>query len=181
MNNPSIVRRHSEATARTYILLPVSPLWVYSTIAFSYLLSISRLSSFPWAPDFLAVTLVFWSIREARIMGLILPFLFGILMDVFGGTVLGQHALSYTCLCFCAHLLERRIPWFSTIGQAVHLLPIFLLTQVIVLFIRIWMGGAFPGWIWFAQSFSNALLWPIASFFLLIPQRRTQNKDDTPI
>ena len=44
MNKPSIVRRHSEATARTYILLPVSPLWVYSTIAVAYVLNISRLS-----------------------------------------------------------------------------------------------------------------------------------------
>ena len=133
MNKPSIVRRHSEATARTYILLPVSPLWVYSTIAVAYVLNISRLSAPVWAPDFLAVTLAFWSIREKRITGLLLPFLLGLLMDVFDSAVLGQHALSYTFLCYFANLLERRIPWFSSPGQALHLLPIFLLTQGIVL------------------------------------------------
>jgi rod shape-determining protein MreD len=154
---------------------------VYATIALAYVLNVSRLSSFPWAPDFLAVTLVFWTVREPRITGVLLPFLLGILMDVFDGAILGQHALSYMCLCFCAHLLERRIPWFTPVGQALHLLPIFLITQAIVLFIRYWMGGVFPGWIWFLQSFANALIWPIASHFLLMPQRRTQNKDDTPI
>jgi rod shape-determining protein MreD len=181
MNKPSIVRRHSEATARTYILLPVSPLWVYSTIAVAYVLNISRFSAPVWAPDFLAVTLAFWSIREKRITGLLLPFLLGLLMDVFDSAVLGQHALSYTFLCYFANLLERRIPWFSSPGQALHLLPIFLLTQGIVLFVSIWMGGEFPGWLWFTQSLTNALLWPIASYLLLIPQRRTQNRADTPI
>jgi rod shape-determining protein MreD len=102
-------------------------------------------------------------------------------MDVFDSAVLGQHALSYTFLCYFANLLERRIPWFSSPGQALHLLPIFLLTQGIVLFVSIWMGGEFPGWLWFTQSLTNALLWPIASYLLLIPQRRTQNRADTPI
>ncbi len=181
MNRPSIAMRHAEATARTYILQPVNPLWVYATVALGFLLSITRLSSFAWAPDFLAVTLVFWTVREPRVVGLFLPFALGILMDVFYGSVLGQHAMAYTCMCYCAHLLERRIPWFSPVGQALHVLPIFLLTQLIVLFIRMWMGGEFPGWIWFAQSFSNALIWPLAHFFLLIPQRRSQNKEDAPL
>lgn len=163
----------------TYILLPVSQVWVYTTIVVSWLLNISPLARPAWSPDFLALTLVFWNVREPRLLGMFVPFLFGILMDAYDGTVLGQHALVYTWLSYISIELQRRLPWFSLLGQTLHILPIFLGLQCFVLFLRLWLGGEFPGWSWFGESFFNAILWPVWSLILLWPQRRPQNKDDT--
>jgi len=45
--------------------------------------------------------------------------------------------------------------------------------------IRLMTGAAFPGWSYLINGFVEALLWPIASFLLLMPQRRAADPDDT--
>ena len=155
-----------------FVFSPPSRFWVYFTLIASWLLDISPISGHSFSPGFLALTITFWSVHEHRLVGMLLPFLFGLLIDVSHGIVLGQHALSYTVLSYGALLMQRRIPWFSHLGQALHVLPLFLAAQFVVLFIRLWLGGVFPGWTWFGQSFVTALLWPLWSMILVMPQRR---------
>jgi rod shape-determining protein MreD len=42
-----------------------------------------------------------------------LAFVFGLLMDVHEGALLGQHALAYTLLSFVAITIHRRLTWFG--------------------------------------------------------------------
>ena len=49
-------------------------------------------------PTSLALVLVFWNVHQPRRVGVGLAFVFGLLMDVHDGAVLGQHALAYTLL-----------------------------------------------------------------------------------
>ena len=168
---------NNSTTTNTAILSPANKGWMYLSIFLSWLINITPFSAPQWAPDFLALTLVFWSVREPRMFGMLTAFVFGLFMDVFDGTVLGQHSLAYVLLCYGAIAMHRRIPWFTPVGQILHILPLFLGMQAIVLFIRLWLGGVFPGWLWFSESFVNALLWPVWSLLLLIPQH-SRNKSD---
>lgn len=163
----------------TYILLPANPAWIYFTIIVSWILNISPPANTVWAPDFLMLSLLFWNVREPRTISMFVPFIFGLLMDVYDASVFGQHALAYTVLSYVAVSLQRRLPWFSLAGQTLHVLPIFLSMQALVMLVRLWLGGSFPGWDWFAQSFVSTALWPIWSVILTIPQRRSVYKDDT--
>ena len=54
---------------------------------------------FPW-PDFLAVILVFWNIYTPGKVSLLFAWSIGVIMDVYAGAFLGQHALFYSILCF---------------------------------------------------------------------------------
>jgi rod shape-determining protein MreD len=47
------------------------------------------------------------------------------------------------------------------------------------LVIRLVVSGKFPGWLYFAESFVAAALWPIATWILLAPQRRAIDRDET--
>jgi rod shape-determining protein MreD len=40
-------------------------------------------------------------------------------------------------------------------------------------------GGTYPGLLYFAGSLTTALLWPLATYVLLAPQRRPVNVDET--
>jgi rod shape-determining protein MreD len=74
--------------------------------------------------------------------------------------------------------LSRRILWFPLSYQAIHVLPMLLLTQVVMTVVRMIAGGAFPGILWFISAFTGGLLWYPITFILLLPQYRPVERDE---
>jgi len=158
------------------ILMPVR----ISTIVASFALALF-LSFLPWRdlrlmPDFVALTLCFWCIRQPRLVGLGIGWTLGLLADAGNGVLLGQHALAYSLLAFLSVWLSRRILWFGPALQALHVFLILLAAQAVALLVRIVSGNAFPGWPIIVGPIFGALLWPLVTWLLLLPQRRTQRE-----
>ncbi|MEY2953996.1 MAG: rod shape-determining protein MreD, partial [Pseudomonadota bacterium] len=89
----------------------------------------------------------------------------------------GQHALAYTVLSFLAITVHRRLLWFSVPSQALQVLPLFFAAHLIELSLRMLGRGIFPGWEVLLAPPAEALLWPVVSVLLLLPQRRAPNPD----
>jgi rod shape-determining protein MreD len=157
------------------LLLPVSPLFVWTTLAVAFLLNIIPLGRVPAMPDFMALVLVFWNVHQSRRIGVGVAFFFGLLMDVHSGAVLGQHALAYTLLSFCGQSTGAAL---LTVSQAVQILPLFLAAQAVSLVVHLIAGGMFPGWELILAPVFQALLWPVATWLLLAPQRRAPDPDE---
>ena len=162
-----------------YILLPVSGLFIFSSLLVTFLLNFLPWGSMIGVPDFVALTLVFWSIHQPRKVGIGVAFAMGLLMDVHTASLLGENALAYTLLSYFAITIHRRVLWFTPMTQTLHVFPLFLLTQVIQALIQLMVNGKFPGWLFFTESIVTAALWPLASWLLLAPQRRSIDRDDT--
>jgi rod shape-determining protein MreD len=163
------------------LLLPASPLFIWSSLvgalAFNMLMGMGLWGRAAWVPDLLAVVLVFWSVHQPQRIGVGLAFFFGICLDVHQGAMLGQHALAYTVMTFLAIAIHRRLLWFPVSSQAFHVLPLFAAAHVLDLVARLLAGGAFPGlWMLLAPPL-EALLWPVVSALLLLPQKRAPNPD----
>ncbi len=160
------------------ILRPVNTVF----IAFSLFVAL-MLNMLPWGrnwivPDFLALVLVFWNVKQPRKVGMGVAWVFGMLMDVHEASVLGEHALAYSLLSYFAITLHRRVPWFSVTGQMAHVFPLFLAAQAVTLLVRIVAGGmAPPPWM-LLESVLTALLWPVVDLLLMAPQRRPTDRDD---
>ena len=73
--------------------------------------------------------------------------------------------------------MHRRVQRFSTTPQALHVVPLLLLNDVIVLLIRLVAGSDFPGYWYFLGSIIGGLLWPALSFVLKLPQRPRADVD----
>jgi rod shape-determining protein MreD len=151
-----------------------------STIIVSFALALF-LNFLPWrdlrlVPDFVALVLVFWCVRQPRRVGLGVAWALGLLTDAGNGVLLGQHALAYSVLAFMSVWLSRRILWFGAGLQALHVLIILLVAQGVALLVRVAAGNAFPGWPIFVGPIFGALLWPLVTWLLLLPQRRTQRE-----
>jgi rod shape-determining protein MreD len=151
-----------------------------STIIGSFALALF-LDFLPWRdlrlmPDFVALTLCFWCIRQPRLVGLGIGWMLGLLTDAGNGVLLGQHALAYSILAFLAVWLSRRILWFGPGLQALHVLIILLVAQGVQLLVRVAAGGASPGWPILVGPIIGAMLWPVATWLLLLPQRRAQKE-----
>ncbi len=128
-------------------------------------------------PDLLALALVFWNVHQPRRVGVGVAFAFGLVMDVHDGALLGQHALAYTLLSFFAVTIHRRLLWFTVPSQAVQIFPLFVAAHAVSMLVRLLAGGMFPGWQLLLAPVFESLLWPVAVWVLLAPQRRPPDPD----
>jgi rod shape-determining protein MreD len=160
------------------LLLPVNPFFIGLSLLAALAVNLLPAGRHPAQPDLLAVVLVFWNVHQPRRVGVGLAFLFGLLMDVHEGALLGQHALAYTLLSFAAIAIHRRLTWFGLAEQALHILPVFFAAHLVSLVVRMLAGGMFPGWWLLLAPVFEALLWPLATLLLLAPQRRAPDPDE---
>ncbi len=159
------------------LLMPVNPVFIWVSLLLAMALNILPWGRWPGVPDFLAVAVVFWNVHQPRRVGVGAAFVFGLIMDVHQGALLGQHALSYTLLSFFAITVHRRLLWFTVGSQAVQIVPLFVAAHAVSLLVRMAAGASFPGWSLMLAPALEALLWPVANFMLLAPQRRPPDRD----
>ncbi|MCM2295708.1 rod shape-determining protein MreD [Rhodoferax sp.] len=163
------------------LLLPASSLFIWSSLLVALgcnmLLNMGLLGRAAWLPDLLALALVFWTIHQPLRVGMTAAFALGLAMDVHQSALLGQHALAYAVLSFLAIALHRRLLWFSVPSQAAQVLPLFVVAHVLTLLVRLIAGDDFPGWSMLLAPVLEALLWPVVSVLLLLPQKRAPDPD----
>lgn len=160
------------------ILLPAKTWFVYFSLLVALGLSYIPVGRVTGLPDWVAVVLAFWCIREPLRVGMGAAFVFGILVDIGHGAAMGQHALAYVVLAYLATAVSRRVLWFPVLQQALHVLPLLLLTQILMVAVRVIAGAEFPSWWYFAESFTGALAWLPISFVLLLPQYQPVERDE---
>ena len=128
-------------------------------------------------PDFVALIVLYWCIEEPRKIGFLTAWRLGLLMDVADGSLFGQHALAYSILAYAGIVLHRRVQRFSMAPQILHVIPLLLFTDLVVLLVRALAGADFPGYAYFLGSFTGAALWPALSHLLKLPQRPRPDPD----
>jgi len=160
------------------ILLPVNVAYMALTVVLALLFNMLPWRDLVGVPDMVALVLAFWCVHQPRKMGIGAAWFVGLVMDAGNGALLGQHAFAYAFLAFGAITLHRRILWFPPWQQAAHILLLLLASQALMLGVRMIAGGAFPGFLYFASSLIAAALWPMATFLLLLPQRRPESVDE---
>ena len=163
-------------SSRSQILRPART----STIIVSFVLALF-LDFLPWpdlrlVPDFVALVIAFWCVRQPRLVGIGIAWTVGLLTDAGNGVLLGQHALAYSVLAFLSVWLSRRILWFGPMLQSLHIALILLAAETAVLVVRLAAGDVFPGWALFVRPLFGALVWPVVTWLLLLPQRRQTNE-----
>jgi rod shape-determining protein MreD len=160
------------------ILRPVNAAFVILSLALALALNLVPTGRLPGVPDWVALVLAFWCVREPLRVGMATGFSLGLVMDVAAGAVLGQHAFAYVVLAYLASALSRRILWFPLFQQALHVLPILIAMQAVMAVVRVMGGAEFPGWAYFLSSLSGTLLWIPLNYLLLLPQFRPEEKDE---
>ena len=160
------------------ILQPVKLWFVYLSLVMALVLAYVPTGRLPGVPDWVALVLAFWCVREPRKVGMVTAFVFGVLADLGLGAALGQHALAYVLLAYAATSLSRRVLWFPPFEQALHALPLLLMCEVVMVLVRVAAGAEFPGWWIFAGPFVATLLWVPLHFLLLLPQFQPVDRDE---
>lgn len=160
------------------ILLPARLWFIYLSLALAFALNLIPFGRLPGIPDWVALTLAFWCIHQPLRVGMGTAFVFGLAMDVAAASAMGQHALAYVLLAFAAGGLSRRVLWFPLGQQALHVLPLLVGAQLVMLIVRLATGGEFPGLGYFLGSLVATLLWHPLSHLLLLPQYQPVERDE---
>jgi len=169
----------SDSPISRRILLPVRASTILGSLGLALLANFMPWKNIAPVPDFVALVLTFWCVRQPRLVGLGAGWLLGLLMDVGNGVLMGQHALAYSLLAFASITLSRRILWFPLWGQALHVAALLLFAQAVEALVRLAAGAEFPGWSIAVGPLLGAVLWPLVSVLLLMPQRMPENVDET--
>lgn len=160
------------------LLLPVRMGFVVFSLIVALVLNLVPVGNFYAVPDFVALVLAFWCVREPHRVGMGTAFILGVIIDVPYASVMGQHSIAYVLLAWAAVVNSRRLLWFSPSVQALHMVPLFLMVQLVMLVLRLLAGHRFPGWEYFFSCFTTAALWLPAHYLLLWPQMRPIEHDE---
>jgi rod shape-determining protein MreD len=117
----------------------------------------------PYRPDWVAMTLIYWSMVLPRSYGIGTAWLVGIVLDVAQGTLLGQHALALSLITYMTvkfHLQLRVFPWSQMTAVVLALLALY---QFILFWINGVAGTYAPAVTYWGPVVTGTLLWPLVS------------------
>lgn len=161
------------------LLLPANPRFIAFTLLLALLVNmLLGLIGMRWLPDVLAIVVVFWNVHQPRRVGLVLPFVLGLALDVHESALLGQNALSYVVISSMALAIQRRLLWFPLREQALQILPLFIIAALVEWVTRLIVQDAWPHWSQLMVPFLQAALWPVVGGLLLAPQKRAFAPDN---
>lgn len=150
------------------LVAPAGARLVIGSLAVAFLVGL-----LPWpaawlwlVPDFAFIVMLYWNIHAPHKAGLGVAFVLGVLTDVASGVLLGLHALVYVVAAFVALSVRRRLENFAPPGQALHLAPLFLGKEALVLLVGLALGRGVTEWWQLSSGVVGALLWLPACLLL---------------
>ena len=113
-----------------------------------------------YRPNWMALTLIYWSMALPKRVGLWFAFFSGIILDTSLGTLLGQHTLALVVIIFINMNFYQRIRVLALAQQALFVFVLLLINQVIVAWTEGVLGRTTPLLAFFSGPFIGMLIWP---------------------
>jgi len=114
-------------------------------------------------PQLLVLTVIYWSIMIPRAGGLLLGFAAGLAIDVFQGSVLGEHALALAFVTYLAvrlNLLLRAKPLFE---QSLFVFAALMVYEFVLWVIDGWSGHPLSTPTRWLHTLTGGLIWPVVA------------------
>lgn len=140
-----------------------SPVIVYLSLLIALLCQL-----FPWVgqgiifrPDFMLVVILYWLLRAPNLCNVGTAWLAGLLVDLATGSLLGQHALSFTITAFAALSYQRRLVLFNSWQLAAYVFALLIIERLVILLLKLFAGNESPGLHYFWPVITGLLLWQL--------------------
>ncbi len=123
---------------------------------------------FPWVgqgvifrPDFMLVVIFYWLLRSPNLCNVGTAWFAGLLVDLATGSLLGQHALSFSITAFIALSYQRRLVLFNTWQLVGYVAALLIFERVLMLLLKLFEGNENPGLSYFWPVITGLLLWQL--------------------
>jgi rod shape-determining protein MreD len=119
----------------------------------------------PYRPDWVALTLIYWSITLPRSYSVGTAWVLGIVLDIAYGTLLGQHALALALIIYVAVKFHLQLRVFPMSQMTATVLALLVVYQFILFWIN-GVAGIYPDAVtYWGPVVTGTLVWPILSLF----------------
>jgi len=144
------------------------------TFLIAYVLAVIPLPAWLiWArPEWVALTLVYWTIALPHRVGIATGMLLGLGLDVLEGAVLGQNALALIAVALLSLVLYQRLRVYSLWQQASVVFMLVGINQLICQWVQNLQGVGAGSLLFLLPAVTSALLWPLALHVLRGLRRR---------
>ena len=130
-----------------------------------------------YRPEWVALTLIHWSLVAPKHMSFIVAWVAGLLVDALYGSIIGQHALGFTIVVFMSMRMRTRLV-VDNIFQQFLILFLVLGTYMLV---NLWIlgitGEAPHGWVYWYPVIVSLLGWTFYHYFMRISNPRKKVVD----
>ena len=136
---------------------------VIPTMLFSLMLVLLPLPEWAHAfrPDWVTLFMIYWAMAMPEFVGLLMAWIFGLLLDVAQGTILGQHALGLVLVIWVVQMTYLRIRVASLIQQALVIFVLLLAKLLLTLWVSGLVGQAPENIsLYLLPGITGALIWP---------------------
>jgi rod shape-determining protein MreD len=123
-------------------------------------------------PAFLVLTVLYWSINAPRAGGIGLGFACGLMLDVFQGPVLGEHALALAIVAYIAGREHQRIRSKPAFQQSLLVLAALVFYEFVLFAIDGWTGHPVTSPLRWLHCLTGALVWPLVAAVLSYSEGR---------
>ena len=145
--------------SRTQLLLSALVALILTVLPLPHWLDVVR-------PAFLVLTVLYWSVNAPRAGGLAIGFFAGLMLDVFQGPVLGEHALALSLVTYIAVREHQRLRSKPAIQQAMLVFAFLVVYEIVLFMIDGWTGHPVTSPLRWVHTVSGALIWPPAAAIL---------------
>ena len=139
-------------------------------IALTLTLVMPQLGNSIWNPPWVLMVLCAWVMVKKRYLGFLLPFLLGLVMDVMLGSPLGAHVLALLLPIFIVVILCKRVARYGVWQQALMILVLTLMYQLILVCIYGFMGMSPASYHYFLSPITAMMVW----ILMALPLKRVR-------
>lgn len=138
------------------------------TFTLAYVLMVLPLPQWlMWArPEWVALTLVYWTIALPHRVGIFTALLLGVGLDVLEGAVIGQNAFALVLVALLALMLYQRLRVYSLPQQCGVVFVLIGINQLVCQWVQNLEGAGATSLLFLLPALSSALLWPVVLHIL---------------
>lgn len=125
-----------------------------------------------WRPEWVAMIVIYWVMALPHRFSIGMAWMSGLALDVLKGSLLGMNALSLTTVAFITLLLHKRLRMYPLWQQAMMVLVLVGINQLIFHWIQSLLGSTGDSLIFLLPAVFSAVFWPWI-FVILRGIRRT--------
>jgi len=123
-------------------------------------------------PEWITMVLIYWCLALPHRVGVGIGWIAGLLLDVIHGAVLGQYAMALAVIAYLTLYLHQRMRIYPLAQQALIVLMLLLLQQLLVIWVNGFLGAPSRGMQYWLPAFVSMLLWPWLFLILRDIRRR---------
>ena len=111
-------------------------------------------------PEWVTIVLIYWCMALPERVGVGIGWLAGLFLDVVHGAVLGQYAMTLALIAYFTLNLHQRLRVYPMGQQVLMVLLLVLFQQLLVIWIKGFIGESVDSLRYWLPSLTTMLLWP---------------------